>query len=265
MTNGLQPMNVQKENYTVNLEVFQGPLDLLLYLIRKEEVDIYDIPIARVAEQYMQYLEMMKILNLELAGEYILMAATLIRIKARLLLPRDELDPEEPDPREELVAALLEYKKYKEAGEILREKRLAEEQLFVPPAVGGNGDKEVIVLSETTTLFDLLTAFKEVLSRVSNENLYTITPEEETIEQRITRILDILERKGSATFMELFSDSPRKLVAILTFLAILELVRIRRIAVRQSLPFSELRVYRGEQYENPEPALEFIKKFHYLK
>ncbi len=263
--NGFQQMNGQKDNYTVNLEVFQGPLDLLLYLIRKEEVDIYDIPIARVAEQYMQYLEMMKILNLELAGEYILMAATLIRIKARLLLPRDELDPEEPDPREELVAALLEYKKYKEAGEILREKRLAEEQLYVPPAVGGNGDREVIVLSETTTLFDLLTAFKEVLSRVSNENLYTITPEEETIEQRITLILDILERKESATFMELFTDSPRKLVAILTFLAILELVRIRRIAVRQSLPFSELRVYRGEQYENPEPALEFIKKFHYLK
>ena len=258
-------MNGQKENYTVNLEVFQGPLDLLLYLIRKEEVDIYDIPIARVTEQYMQYLDLMKILNLELAGEYILMAATLIRIKARLLLPRDELDSEEPDPREELVAALLEYKKYKEASEILREKRLAEEQLYVPPAIGGNGERETIVLSDETTLFDLLTAFKDVLKRVSDENLYTITHEEETIEQRITWILDVLVKKESATFMELFADAPRKLVAILTFMAILELVRIRRISVRQSLPFSELRVYRGDQYDNPQPALEFIKKFHLQK
>ncbi len=257
-------MNGTKENYSVDLEIFQGPLDLLLYLIRKDEIDIYDIPIARVTEQYMQYIQLMKTLNLELAGEYILMAATLIRIKARLLLPRDELDSEEPDPREELVAALLEYKKYKEAGEILREKRILEERLFVPQSLGGNGNKEKVVLSDTTTLFDLLTAFKQVMEKSGQESLYTITPEESNIEDRILRILGILAERESVTFQELFEDFPRKIVAIATFLAILELTKIHRISVRQSLPFSELRVYRGDRFEDHEPALEFIKKFHIM-
>ncbi len=252
--------NLPKENYAVNLEIFQGPLDLLLYLIRKDEIDIYDIPIAGVTEQYMQYLEMMKILNLELAGEYILMAATLIRIKARMLLPRDETDSEEPDPREELVAALLEYKKFKEASEILREKRLLEERVYVPPAVGGgNGSKEKIILSDDATLFDLLTAFKEIVERTGPENLYSITAEEISIEERIIRIMGQLEKKESITFQELFQDAPRKIVAVVTFLALLELMRIHRIAVRQSLPFSELRVYRGHTFSDPQSPLEFLR------
>jgi len=255
-------MNNLNENYSVDLEVFQGPLDLLLYLIKKDEIDIYDIPIARVTEQYMQYIQLMKTLNLELAGEYILMAATLIRIKARLLLPHDECDPEELDPREELVSALLEYKKFKEAGEILREKRILEERLFVPPAVGGNGNKEKIILSDTTTLFDLLTAFKQVMEKSGQESLYTISPEESSIEDRILRILGILAERESVTFQELFEDFPRKIIAIATFLAILELMKIHRISVRQSLPFSELRVYRGDTFKDHEPALEFMKKFH---
>jgi segregation and condensation protein A len=257
--------NLPRENYSVNLEIFQGPLDLLLYLIRKDEIDIYDIPIARVTEQYMQYLEMMQILNLELAGEYILMAATLIRIKARLLLPRDEFDTEEPDPREELVAALLEYKKFKEASEILREKRLLEERVFVPPPVGGgNGEKEKIVLLDDATLFDLLTAFKAVLERKGEENLYSITAEEISIEDRIMWIIGILEQKESATFPELFEDGPRKLVAIVTFLALLELIRVHRITIRQSLPFSELRVYRGKSFADSHSVVDFLKNitFH---
>nr|MBN2276839.1 segregation/condensation protein A [candidate division Zixibacteria bacterium] len=251
--------NGQNENYAVNLEVFHGPLDLLLYLIKKDEIDIYDIPIARVTEQYMQYLELMKTLNLELAGEYILMASTLIRIKARLLLPRDDEDGEEPDPREELVAALLEYKKYKEAGEILREKRLMEERVYVPPPVGGgNGKKEKVVLLESTTLFDLLTAFKAVLERVKEERLYEINPELISIEDRIDRILDLMAEKESMLFQDLFSDIPRKLIAILTFMALLELMKLRRVTVRQSLPFSEIRVYRGDLFNDPHPALEFV-------
>jgi len=251
--------NGQNENYSVDLEIFHGPLDLLLYLIRKDEIDIYDIPIARVTQQYMQYLELMQTLNLELAGEYILMASTLIRIKARLLLPRDEEDGEEPDPREELVAALLEYKKFKEAGEILREKRLLEERVYVPPAVGGgNGKKEKVVYLESTTLFDLLTAFKEVLERVKEESMYEINPEQVTIEDRVDRILDILAEQESIIFQELFLDMPRKLIAILTFMALLELMKLRRISVRQSLPFSEIRVYRGELFTDPHPALEFV-------
>ena len=252
-------ITMPRENYSVDLEIFHGPLDLLLYLIQKDEIDIYDIPIARVTQQYMQYIEMMQILNLELAGEYILMAATLIRIKARLLLPRDEFDGDEPDPREELVAALLEYKKFKEAGEILREKRMLEERIFVPGPIGGgngNGKKEEYVLLNDTTLFDMLTTLKEVLARSSQENLYEINPEEGNIEERVEKILDILGARDSATFKELFEDAPRKLIAILTFLAILELVKLRRITVRQSLPFSELRVYRGEHFDDPRPAVD---------
>jgi segregation and condensation protein A len=254
-------INTPRENYSVDLEIFHGPLDLLLYLIKKDEIDIYDIPVARVTQQYMQYLEVMKILNLELAGEYILMAATLIRIKAKMLLPRDEAEGEEYDPREELVAALLEYKKFKEASEILREKRLMEERLYIPaPVGGGNGGREKVVLMNTTTLFDLLTAFKEVLERVEQEKTYEINPEKATIEERVEKILDILSERESATFTELFLDAPRKLVAILTLLAILELVRFKRITVRQSLPFSELRVYRGDRFDDPHPDIEFIRQ-----
>ncbi|MEW5923982.1 MAG: segregation/condensation protein A [Candidatus Zixiibacteriota bacterium] len=252
-------INTPKDNYAVDLEVFHGPLDLLLYLIKKDEIDIYDIPIARITQQYMHYLEVMQILNLEVAGEYILMAATLIRIKARLLLPRDESEGDEPDPREELVAALLEYKKFKEASEILREKRILEERLYIPPPIdNGNGKKENVVLLNTTTLFDMLTAFKEVLDRISSERTYEINPEETTVGDRVTRIIELLSDRESATFMELFADVPRKLIAILTFLAILELVKLKRISVRQSLPFSEIRVYRAEKFDDPRPDIELI-------
>jgi len=257
-------MSTSGENYSVNLEIFQGPLDLLHYLIQKDEIDIYDIPIARITEQYMHYLEMMKVLNLELAGEYILMAATLIRIKARMLLPRDENADDEPDPREELVAALLEYRKFKEAGEILREKRLLEERVYVPSGLNpGNGNKEKIIYTNTTTLFDLLTAFKEALERIDEDRLYEIRPEEMSVEDRIDRILEILAGRDSATLKELFEDIPVKMIVIVTFLAILELVKARRIAIRQSLPFSELRVYRGEQFDNPLPNIETVEESHF--
>jgi segregation and condensation protein A len=235
----------------------------LLYLIKKDEIDIYEIPIARVTYQYMQYLEMMKTLNLELAGEYILMAATLIRIKTKLLLPPTEGELEEFDPREELVAALLEYKKFKEVSHILAEKRTMEERIIVPPPIdGGNGNKEKIVLSGTTTLFDMLTAFKEVLERAEQERMLEVSAEEITVENRVGRILELLAEKESATFQELFADIPRKIIAITTFLAILELIKLRRITVRQSLPFSELRVYRGDQFESSQSAIEFIKHFY---
>ncbi len=259
MTNGT---GFIKENYSVDLEVFHGPLDLLLYLIKKDEIDIYDIPIARITEQYMNYIEMMKILNLELAGEYILVAATLIRIKAKLLLPQESVDGEEFDPRQELVAALLEYKKFKEAGDILREKRLLEERVFVPPPADGEFNRAKIVVRDNTTLYDMLEAFKDVLERIGKDQFYEIEPEDMTVEDRILRVLEVLNNRESVTFQELFADIPRKIVAILTFIAILELTRIHRITIRQSLPFSELRVYRGDQYDSSQPAVEFIKQMH---
>jgi len=243
----------QSQDYRVDLGVFSGPMDLLLYLIKKEEVDIYDIPLSRITQQYLTYLDMMRTLNLEVAGEFILMAATLIRIKAKLLLPRDEAEPEEEDPREELILALIEYKKFKEAGEILKDRALAEEQNVVPPPLLGKTQARVDI-SPATTLFDLLTAFKEVMVTRREESVHEVVPEEITIEERIEAVLLALQEKEWATFTELFDAYQKRMVAVVTFIAILELARTRRIMVMQSRPYSELRIYRGESYHLPRPT-----------
>ena len=130
-----------------------------------------------------------------------------------------------------------------------------------PPAVGpSNGRKSKVVLSDNTTLYDMLTVLKEVLERARTENLYEIDLEESTIEDRVQRVLAILSDKESVTFIELFEDAPRKLIAILTFIAILELTKLRRIRIHQSMPFAELRIYRGDQFDEQEPAIEFVKE-----
>jgi segregation and condensation protein A len=230
-------------DYAVDLEVFQGPMDLLLYLIRKDEIDIYDIPIAKITAQYMKYVEMLKLLNLENAGEYILMAATLIRIKAQMLLPHDPGDEDELDPREELTRALLEYRKYKEAAEILEEKRDFEGRLTpVSFPVDGHSRSDLVLAG--TTLYDLLTAFQNVVSRIPDQNDYFIAHEDITVEDRVKVILAILGEQEFATFEDLFADVRLKIIAIVTFMAILEMVRLHRITVRQAAPFSEIRVYR---------------------
>ncbi|MEA1979781.1 MAG: segregation/condensation protein A [candidate division Zixibacteria bacterium] len=255
--NGKSDNNGNNSNYQVDLNIFQGPLDLLLYLIKKEEVDIYDIPVSKVTRQYLQYLEMMKTLSLEIAGEYIFMAATLIRIKTKMLLPRDENDTEEMDPREELVMALIEYKKYKEASEILREQAIMEEYNFVPPSPVGKIQGKVDEIP-STTLFDLLTAFKEVVEGRREEIVHAVTTEEIAIEDRIKFVMAYMSNREFATFIELFSDVPRKIVAVVTFMAILELCRSRRIMIQQSYPFEELRIYRGEDFERPFEAIDLV-------
>ncbi|MFZ5979440.1 MAG: segregation and condensation protein A, partial [Candidatus Zixiibacteriota bacterium] len=209
----------------------------------------------RITRQYLKYIEMMQVLNLEIAGEFILMAATLIKIKTRLLLPRDEEDPEEIDPREELILALVEYKKYKEAGEILREKALIEESFYIPTAPLGKIDKKYDE-QPATSLFDLLSAFMEVISTRRIETIHEVNPEEISIEDRIAIIMTLLGDKDGATFRELFADIPRKIVAVVTFLALLELARTRRIKIRQAVPFGELRVYRGDKYTRDVQAIE---------
>ena len=237
----------QDDGYRVELEVFSGPLDLLLYLIKKEEVDIYDIPIARITKQYLRYVEMMNQLNLEIAGEFILMAATLIRIKTRLLLPRDEPDPEEIDPREELIMALVECKKFKEAGEILREHAILEERNWVPPSLADKVAARVD-LSPATNLFDLLMAFRDVLTAKRDEMFHEVDAEEISIEDRMQVVMKLLAQREFATFRELFDDIPRKLVAVVTFIAVLELARHHRIRLMQAFPFTELRVYPGRLF-----------------
>lgn len=235
------------DSYQVDLDVFSGPLDLLLYLIRKEEVDIYDIPIARITNQYLKYIELMSTLNLEVAGEFILMAATLIRIKTRLLLPHDPDLPDEEDPRVELIQALMEYRRYKEAGEVLRERALIEEQNFVPPNPVGKIQGRVD-LEPVTTLYDLLTAFHDVLKTRTEEPVHEVTQTEIRVEDRMRLVIQALRREEYASFARFFADSRRRLVAVVTFIALLELARTQRIVMYQSQPFAELRVYRGEQF-----------------
>ncbi|MBI5265769.1 MAG: segregation/condensation protein A [candidate division Zixibacteria bacterium] len=246
------------ESYRVQLDVFNGPLDLLLYLIRQEEVDIYDIPIAKITRQYLKYIGVMQTLNLEVAGEFILMAATLIRIKAKLLLPRDENDPEEPDPREELILALVEYKRYKEASEHLRDRALREEQFYVPPSPVSNLPMK-IDLSPATTLFDLLSAYRTVLSIRRQELFHRVQPEESSMEERMAVILGRLSDDEMATYRQLCSDDPKRMIAVVTFIAVLELARLRRISVQQSWPFAEMRVYRGQRFTDDTPLDETVE------
>ena len=240
----------QNGNYKVKLEAFSGPLDLLLHLIKIEEVDIYQIPLAKITNQYLRYVELIQHLDLEVAGEFILMAATLIRIKTRLLLPRDESDPDEPDPREELIMALVEYKKYKEAGEILRERAYLEEQVFVPPAPVDKIEGRVD-LTPVTSLYDLIVAFRDIMTRRRDEITHQVNPTGVTIDERMEIIVAAVLNKEFATFSELFSDLPTRLVAVVTFVALLELSRARRIRLHQAKPYSEIRVYPGPYIDRP--------------
>ncbi len=239
-------MTITTKNYSVDLDIFQGPMDLLLYLINRDEIDIYDIPVARITEQYLKYVEVLKLLNLENAGEYILMAATLIRIKARMLLPRESGEDEEGDPREELTRALLEYRKFKEAGDILREQRENEAHVHPVRALDGVETGTHKVLAEESTLYDLLTAFHDVMTNLENHDAYLVNYQEINIEDRMAVIRRILTEREWATFGDFFADARRKIVAIVTFLAILDMVKHNRLRVRQSVSFAEIRIYRTE-------------------
>ncbi|HDS00461.1 MAG TPA: hypothetical protein ENO22_00840 [candidate division Zixibacteria bacterium] len=224
------------------MEKFEGPLDLLLYLIKKDEIDIYDIPVARITRQYLEYVEIMKMLNLDIAGEFILMAATLINIKSRMLLPKPEEDESE-DPREALIMALLEYEKFKQASEVLREKESAEQQFLRRKDYSflDLAPEETFTLE--ATIFDLMKAFKEALENLENDIYHTVRTEDVNIEERVEVIERILSERGQATFQELYSDSPNRLVLIVTFLAILEMIKLNRLVLRQAIPFGPIRIY----------------------
>ena len=244
----------EKSAYSVKLDVFEGPLDLLLFLIKRDEMDIYDIPIAHITKQYLEYIELIKVLNLEVAGEFIVMAATLIRIKAKMLLPRTVDEEEEEDPREELVQALLEYRKYKEAACVLKEKEKEQSNWFSRTDFSflEKLPKEEILVE--ASLYDLMSAFKKILDSQPKETFHTINYPKVTIEERIEYVLDYLAQKDGVVFTELFSDlktqtsgSQVKLVMVVTFMAILELIRLQKILIRQTKHFSEIWVFRNEK------------------
>jgi len=231
--------------YPVKLEIFEGPLDLLLFLIKKNEIDIYDIPIALITQQYLEYLEMMRNLDLEVAGEFVLMAATLIRIKARMLLPKTDEEESEEDPRAELVSGLLEYKKYKELSGVLKEKE-KERSKFFPRSDFSylelkNEKRDEIEVS----LYDLLNAFRKVCRSVPEEAFHRVAIQEVSLGRRIDHILSCLKNRERVKFAELFLDNPIRLVMVVTFIAILELIKLRKIRILQKRIFSEIWVYRN--------------------
>lgn len=226
--------------YRVKLDVFEGPLDLLLHLIRRNEVDIYDIPIAEITQQYLDMLDLMKALNLDIAGEFLVMAATLTHIKSKMLLPAPsdgEEEEEGEDPRKELVNRLLEYERFKEAARLMEGRDILEKDVFTRKPI--EDDEEELELS----LFELIEALQEVLRRSSHELIHEITLERMSIEEKITEILDTLSRYGGKLdFKSLFEGEPTKEVIIVTFLAVLELMKMRMIKVYQRRAFHPIEI-----------------------
>ena len=230
-------------DYTFRLEGFEGPLDLLLHLIQKNELDIFNIPIALITEQYLEYLQLMKVLNLDVAGEYLLMASTLLHIKSKMLLPKSsEREEEEEDPREELIRRLLEYQKYKQAGGELEKRPMLDRDVFIRlmPAEPEEVPEEERI---EVNLLELLEAFRQVLERVKTETVHEVILEHLSVEDKIQEILTLIERENrSLTFHRLFPEQASRRVVIITLLAILELVKMKRIRIFQLAPFETIRV-----------------------
>ena len=248
------------EAYPVRLENFEGPLDLLLHLIRKHEVDIYDIPIALITQQYLDYIELMQEMNLDVAGEFLVMAATLIHIKSRTLLPRpdpsqEDTEPEE-DPREALVRRLLEHEKYKAAADMLHDREtLRGAQFGRPDASVAAAAGEAYEPELEVDLFSLLAAFRGVLERASRRPPMVLPPDQISIEDRIRQLMARLSETEACGFEDLFLDGDgSRAFMIVTFLALLEMIRLKRIRVSQAGSFGAIRVYkRARPADAPQP------------
>ena len=231
--------------YQVQLEdVFEGPMDLLVHLIKKNELDIYDIPVALITEQYLQYVEWMKAMNVEFAGDFIVMASTLAQIKSRMLLPvHDGDEEEEEDPRLELTRPLLEYLQMKSVADQLIERNLLGEKTFIRNSSRDDfltgQDDEFIKIG----LFELIDAFQKILDRIPDDHRVEMTTDEISVRDKISQIVDILETRGSITFLELFSDNPDRREVIITFLAILEMVKLTLIRLVQNLNTGIIRIF----------------------
>jgi len=242
--------------YEIKLDIFEGPLDLLLYLIKKNEIDIYNIPIALITDQYLQYMEIMRSLNLDLAGEYLVLASTLIHIKSRLLLPQEEKDDleEEPDPRAELVKQLLEYQSYKEAALCLDSRLLLERDVF-KRSYGINETDETEDDETELNLFDLVKAFQKLVSRMDKQELLEINGERMSLSDRINEIMERLAQVQPLLFTDIIEEIADRRSVIYTLLAILELMKLRMVKAYQSGPFGVIRIFMavGEDGETFSP------------
>ena len=237
-------------SYKLKLDTFEGPLDLLLFLIKKNDIDICDIPIVKVTDQYLEYIEMMKMLDLEIVGEFLVMAATLLQIKSRMLLPPDPagLEEEEIDPREQLVERLQEYRVFKEIAEQLKGKE-GDRQNFFTRQVDEEARKELENDAKEVyfeaSLFDLINAFSSALSKVKDEKIYEVQKEEFTVEQKIHDILHNLLKKSRLLLTDIFAQAKSKVEMIVSFMAVLELIRLKEIVVAQKRLFSDIEVLRN--------------------
>ncbi len=235
-------------SYQIKLEIFEGPMDLLLHLIKKHELDIYSIPIALITQQYLEYIELMKSLDMEIAGEFLVMASTLTHIKSKMLLPLPENlenDDDGIDPRSELIRRLLEYKSFKDAAGSLENKERIWSQMFTRPAEAMPdlpADDEPLLFD--FHLFDLLASLKDVMARVPDAK-FEITAEAVSITEKISQILSRLEITDSLLFSELFEGSTSKAQVIGTFLALLELIKTRVVKALQIEQFGAIRIMKA--------------------
>lgn len=245
------------EGYPVRLDNFEGPLDLLLHLIKRHEVNVYDIPIHTITKQYLEYIDLMQELNLDVAGEFLVMAATLIHIKSRMLLPRadpQQQDPEE-DPREALVRRLLEHQKFKAAAELLHERETLRSAQWTRPdgpiaEIAGEAPEPEIEVD----LFSLISAFRAVVERAKHRPKLYLPSEQISIEDRIEQLMARLSETEACGFEDLFSDVQTRAGMIVTFLAMLEMIRLKLVRVFQSGVVGPIRVYkRARPADAPKP------------
>ena len=234
--------------YRVKLTEFEGPLDLLLFFIKRDELDIYDIPISRITKEFLEYLHMMQELDLEVAGDFIVMAAELMQIKVRMLLPKAPGEEEEEDPRAELVRRLLEYKRYKEASTVLQQ--LEEEQIKLYYRQGFHSDPKKITLEDQEeslkdiTMFNLIAAFKKVLDTVPKKIYHDIELLNVSIDEQMSYIADLLRVRDEVSFFEMVSHMAEKIRIIVTIIAMLEMVKNKIIAIRPAIHEDDFIVYK---------------------
>ena len=245
--------------YKVQFDVFEGPLDLLLYLIKKEEVDIYQVNLTRLAAQFIEYIDLMRLLDLDLAGEFLVMASTLMYIKSRELLPRDlqagESDEDEgEDPRWELIRQLVAYKKFKDAAAALQAREIQQENTFPRLPVPQETPAPPPVPKAEASIFDLLNAVNEVLKRVSRrDDFREIFDDKWTVSEKIEALLKLLDEKSPLKFADLFSAATSRSEVVCTFLALLELVRLKQLLCVQAGDFGAIEISKAPPAPTPPP------------
>lgn len=235
--------------YTIKLQEFEGPLDLLLFFIKRDELDIYNIPISRITREFLDYIHYMESLDLEVAGEFLVMAAELMQVKVRMLLPPEPGEEEEQDPRANLVKRLVEYKRFKEVAVDMTKRE--EDRRKIHSRGYYESDETVMAEDEDenllrdVSLFDLIASFKFAVERMPKKFVHDIVKLNVSIDEQVEYILDYFSRRSEATFYELIQDMHEKIRVVVTFMALLELIRARKVIVRQPDPFGELAIIRN--------------------